>query len=145
MARPAKPKGHGALYEAWARWLADPSGSVGGSAASMLARWMDAKGFIVFGSGGGSSVPAGALNCAERRIEVAVYALGKEKQIQADVLRLEYDAGSNEVVTRLKIRSYSPSLPQIDKALCLGLSLRTYVRHLTAARAFVERRLGVTP
>ena len=42
------------LLEAWARWLADTRCSLGGGGGSLLARWMDAKGHLIFGGGGGS-------------------------------------------------------------------------------------------
>lgn len=129
-----------AWLEQWARWLASPdcAATLGGG-PSLLARWMDARGQIVFGSGSGSSVPADAR---ETRIELEVLRIGRANQLREDVLRLEYDAGWWLVVNRRGLRGYDPrGATGLTKALHLGISLRTYRTRLAEARAELVERL----
>jgi hypothetical protein len=131
------------LLEAWARWLADDRGGLGGTGASMLARWMDAKGHLIFGGGSGSGGP---LDDMETRIEAAVHEMGKACQMRADVLRLEYAAGWWQVAARLGLKGYDPrGLTQLHNALHLGVSVRTYRTRLAEARAYVAEKLGRKP
>ncbi len=126
------------LLEAWARWLATPGG-LPGSPRSLLARWMDGKGHLVFGGGPGGM----PLDAMEVRIEEAVREMGKANQLREDVLRLEYSAGWRVVVERRGMRGYDPrGLNQMQQALHLGIGLRTYKLRLAEARAHVADRLG---
>lgn len=126
------------LLEAWARWLATPGGLPGAS-CSLLARWMDGKGHLVFGGGPGGM----PLDAMEVRIEEAVCEMGKANQLREDVLRLEYSAGWRVVVERRGMRGYDPrGLNQMQQALHLGIGLRTYKLRLAEARAHVADRLG---
>jgi len=133
-----------ALLEGWARWLdAAVSGAVEGAPRSLLARWMDAKGHLIF-SGGAPGSPV--LDTVEARIELAVRELGGSCQLAEDVLRLEYVAGWWRVVERRGLRGYDPrGLKQLQNAIHLGVSVRTYRLRLAEARAYVAERLGRRP
>lgn len=126
------------LLEAWARWC--HSGGVGlGSGLSMLARMIDGKGLITFGSGG----PSGPLDAMEVRIEAVVMALAKADQLNADILRLEYCAGWAAVAQRRGLTDYDPlGMGQLENAHCLGVSVRTYRRRLAESREAIARELG---
>ena len=126
------------LLEAWARWL-DAPGGLPTAGRSLLARWMDGKGHLVFGAGPGG-MPIDAM---EVHIEEAVREMGKANQLREDVLRLEYGAGWRVVVERRGMRGYHPrGLNQMQQALHLGIGLRTYKLRLAEARAHVADRLG---
>lgn len=132
-----------ALLESWARWCARDDGGfdLGASGRTILARWMDSKGDLLFGGGLGASVPADHI---ESLIDEAVHILGLADPLAADVLRLEADAGWGKVVERRGIRGYSPiNARQLEKALALGVSLRTYKGRLAKAREFVAARIKV--
>lgn len=127
------------LLEAWAGWLVASATGAEGVPRSLLARWMDAKGHLVFGGGSGG-VP---LDTVEARIEDAVRDMGRENPLREDVLRLEYAAGWWLVVVRRGLRGYDPcGLTQLQNALHLGVSLKTYKRRLAEARADVAKTLG---
>jgi hypothetical protein len=131
------------LLESWARWCDSPSDvvSYGGSGGSMLARLIDTRGDLNFGGGGG---PAGPVDTIETNIEMAVVSLGAQNQLAADVLRLECVAGWWQVTSRRGIRGYDPrGLGQLQNALALGISVRTYRRRLAEAREYVAQRLKV--
>lgn len=123
-----------AWLEQWARWLAEPCQAAPlGGGRSMLARWMDSRGELTFGSGGGASTPADGI---ETRIELAAVQIGRADPLREAVLRLEHDAGWWQVVRTRGIKGYDPrGLCQLQKALHLGVSLRTYKRRLAEARA----------
>lgn len=127
------------LLEAWARWLADTRCSLGGGGDSMLARWMDAKGHLIFSGGGGSREPVDTL---ESRIEIAVVEMGKADPLREDVLRLEYGAGWARVVARRGLVDYDTRSTQLQNALHLGVSVRTYRSRLAEAREHVATKLG---
>lgn len=125
------------LLEAWARWC-HSGGVVPGSGASMLAKMIDGKGLITFGSGGGSA----PMDSIEARIEAAVMKMAAENQDRADVLRLECRAGWFRVSQRRGLVNFDPSgLLQIDMAHALGMSLRTYKRRLAEAREEIIQEL----
>jgi hypothetical protein len=130
------------LLERWARWCDSPSDACsGGSGGSMLARLIDTRGDLMFGGGGG---PSGPVDTIETNIEMAVVSLGAQNQMAADVLRLECVAGWWQVTARRKIRGYDPrGLGQLQNALALGVSVRTYRRRLAEAREYVAQRLKV--
>lgn len=65
----------------------------------------------------------------ELRIEQAVSQLVKQNAIQAQILRTEYSPRR------------SGEASQTSRALALELSLRTYQRHLKAAKDFVSKAL----
>lgn len=128
------------LFEAWARWCAN--GAYMSGSSSLLARWMDGRGHMVFGSGGAPSVLDYPV---EERIEAAVMSIARDDLLSADVLRLEYSAGYPRVVRRRRIRGYDPrNIGQAEKALALGVSVRTYRRRLAIGREYVEWRLAET-
>lgn len=123
------------LFELWARWCYGGSSS-NMAGPSLLARWMDSKGHIVFGASS-----AGPTNSVEERIEAAVFALSTREPMTARVLRWEHGVGS-EVWGWRGDDDNAKALTQADKAQALGISLRTYRRRLAAARAEVEARLA---
>lgn len=128
------------LLEAWARWLADTRCALSGGGGSMLARWMDAKGHLIFGSSSGGS--SEIRDEIEGRIEVAVVAMGRACQLREDVLRLEYAAGYMRVVKRRALVGYEIGGTQLQNALALGVSVRTYRQRLAEARAHIAELLG---
>lgn len=121
------------LFELWARWCVS-GGTQPGAAPSLLARWMDNKGHMVFGAGG-----CGPTDAVEERIEAAVLAISMTEPLTAKVLRFEYGVWSGAGEWRGK---EAKALKQADKADALNVSLRTYRRRLAAGRAAVEARLG---
>lgn len=125
-------------YELWAQWC--DSGGVASAGRSMLAKLIDNKGELFFGSAGGSSEPFDSIEAA---IESLVVALAVTEPLCADVLRLEYDAGWYLVAHRRRIKDYDPrSIGQFEKAAALGVSFATYKRRLSEARAIIETQLG---
>lgn len=120
----------------WARWVVSHGQESG--APSLLARWMDGKGYIVFG--GGSSEPADLI---ETLIESAVLKMATDKPLHADVLRLEFCAGCYGVAQRRGIKGYDPrSMNQTKHALALGMSVRTYRTRLAEAKHIVNEALN---
>ena len=121
----------------WARWTcADQSAPAG---RTMLAKLIDNKGELFFGGGGSSGPQTGGIECA---IEAAVLSLFTADPLNADVLRMEYNAAWWLVAARRGIAQYDPrGADQYNKAHALGISLRTYERRLKAARAFIEPNL----
>lgn len=130
------------LLESWARWCDSPSDACsGGGGGSMLARLIATRGELVFG---GSGHAGGPVDTIETNIEMAVVTLGAENPLAADVLRLECVAGWWQVTARRGIRGYDPrGLGQLQNALALGVSVRTYRRRLAEAREYVAQRLKV--
>ncbi|MSU98448.1 hypothetical protein EB795_31790 [Pseudomonas mandelii] len=126
-----------AALDLWARWsCADQTASAG---RSMLAKLIDNKGELFFGGGGSSGPQTGGIECA---IEAAVLSLFAADPLNADVLRLEYNAAWWLVAGRRGIEHYDPrGADQYNKAHALGISLRTYERRLSAARAVIESKL----
>ena len=126
-----------AALELWARWsCADQSVSVG---RSMLAKLIDNKGELFFGGSVSGGSTADAVECA---IEAVVLSLFAADPLNADVLRMEYNAAWWLVAARRGIEQYDPrGADQYNKAHALGISLRTYERRLKAARAFTETKL----
>lgn len=126
--------------ESWARWCEGGSvGVLGGGGASFLSRWMANKGHMVFGTSASSSSPN---DTQEGRIHAIVVRLGTEDQLCADVLRLEYGAGWDEVCRRRQLHDYDPrGLNQMQKALHLGISVRTYKGRLKVARDAIKLEL----
>lgn len=129
------------LLEEWARWVEGGAGVLGGGGKSLLARFMDTKGHIVFG---GSSARAAGLGPEEREatVERLVLGLFMTNPMAADVLRLEHAAGWYQVAARRGLKGYDPrGLDQLHKADHLGISLRTYTRRLGEARLHLEQGL----
>lgn len=127
--------------DAWARWVVD--GRQERMPPSLLARWMDGKGHIVFG--GGTSLPADVL---ETVIEAAVVKMATTHPLRADVLRLEFGAGCYAVAERRGIKGYDPrNMSQTKHALALGMSVRTYRTRLAEAKTLVHQALtaALTP
>lgn len=128
--------------ESWARWV-DRGGFAAPAGRSMLAQLIDGKGEILFHNKGGSREP---LEARELRIEGVVLRLAEASLLRADVLRLECGAGAWAVCKRRGIRGYDfeHDMGQFGRAHALGISLRTYERHLAAARAAIADELGIT-
>lgn len=129
-----------ALLDAWALWSARVFEGMGGGGASLLARWMDSKGHLIFSGG----APAGrsGYDCVEARIDSTVAQMAVADLLTADVLRLEYAAGWWSVAYRRGLNDYTPhGMGQLQNALALNISLRTYRRRLAQARAAVESAL----
>ena len=122
--------------DAWARWTVSHGQETG--APTMLARWMDGKGHIVFG--GGSSESADLI---ETLIEAAVFKMATTHPLRADVLRLEFSAGCYAVAARHGITSYDPrNMSQAKHALALGMSVRTYRSRLAEAKTTINDTLA---
>lgn len=124
----------------WARWSCEDQSAPAGR--SMLAKLIDNKGELFFGGGGSSGPQTGGIECA---IEAAVLSLFAADPLNADVLRLEYNAAWWLVAARRGIKQYDPrGADQYNKAHALGISLRTYERRLKAARTFIEPKLRLS-
>lgn len=124
----------------WAIWC-HSGGVLPTTGRSMLAKLIDNKGEIFFGGAPVSSGPADSL---EAKIEGAVLTMFAADALRADVLRLEYDAGSWFVTQRRGIEDYEPEgIGQFEKAHALGVSLRTYKSRLAEAREKIATLLGV--
>lgn len=127
-----------ALLQAWAVWCDGDSGMLGGG-TSMLAKLIDGKGQILFGSSGGASSPRDAV---EARIEAAVMAMAAKSPDRADVLRMEYSAGWWGVCERRKIKGYDPrGTNQLKRSQAMTMSLRTYKRRLAEATNDIKTHL----
>jgi len=128
--------------EKWARWTAGVGSGLGGG--SILARWMDSKGHLIFGSSSGPKKdPIDALEAA---IEACVLQLAQANLLAADVLRLECGAGTDYVLSRRGIRGCDlTNATSLRKAVVLGISARSYRRHLTTARQAVAVALNLEP
>lgn len=68
------------------------------------------------------------LYCVEFEIEQAVSLLAQSSTTKAHVVRHEYNIRHQRMT-------------QFDKAVAVGLSLRTYQRHLKAAKDFITEHL----
>lgn len=124
--------------EQWARWTAGLGASLGGG--SILARWMDSKGHLIFGSSSGPKKDP--IDDWEAAIEACVLRLAQTNLLAADVLRLEHDAGIDNVLSRRGIQGYDPiNATSVRRARALGISDRSYRRHLTTAREAVATAL----
>lgn len=126
------------VLESWSDWC--HRGRIDGGVATgrtMLAKLIDNKGEIFFGGGGGGCVvPADDIECrVEGRVVAMVMATDAgDALLRADVLRLEFDAGAWDVCQRRGIRGLNAATAtQYEKALALGISLRTYNRRLAEA------------
>lgn len=129
-----------ARLDLWSMW--SESGLAQSPGRTMLAKLIDNKGEIFFGGSAGSD---GTAYSVESDIEAAVVAMAAIDPLQADVLRLEYDAGWWEVCARRGISSYRPAgIGQFEKSAALGIGLATYKRRLSAALETVKTHLGVS-
>lgn len=127
------------LLEAWARWC-DSGGVVQGGGSSMLAKMIENKGLMLFGTGGGGQP---IIDCIETKIEGVVMKMATQNSLRADVLRLEYCAGWPAVVKRRCLPGYDPKgMGQFENANVLGVSVRTYRRQLAAARELLASELA---
>lgn len=128
----------GAL-ELWARWSVPEAQR--GTGRTMLAKLIENKGEIFFGGSG--SAHGGPLDSLEVLIESAVMKMAAADPMRADVLRLECGAAWWQVAARRKIEDYDPrGMGRFEKALALGISLRTYRRRLDEAKTIIETLLG---
>lgn len=122
----------------WARWVV--SGGQESAAPSLLARWMDGKGHIVFGSG--STDPADVIETIIEASVLRMFATDALGQLRADVLRLEFGAGSHQVATRRGIKGFDPRTnSQAKMAEAMGISYRTYRRRLAEAKKIINDAL----
>lgn len=129
-----------ALLDAWALWSARIFEGMGGGGGSLLARWMDSKGHLIFS--GSAPASRSGYDCVEACIDSAVAQMAVADLLTADVLRLEYAAGWWSVASRRGLDDYTPQgMGQLQHALALNISLRTYRRRLAQARAAVESAL----
>lgn len=118
--------------ELWARWCSQPDRSSG---RSPLARWMDAQGEWIAGSG----EPIFDL---EENIEASVMQLATHNPLAAQALRLETGALPPE--NTLSIQGASTNMPkksQASRAEMLGVTLRQYRYALSKARSAVQESL----
>lgn len=128
----------GAL-ELWARWSVPDAQR--GTGKTMLAKLIDNKGELIFGGSGSAS--GGPADSLELLIEAAVMKMFSADPMRADVLRLECGAAWWQVAGRRGIKDYDPrGLGHFEKALALGISLRTYRRRLAEAKTIIETALG---
>lgn len=127
------------LLEAWVRWC-HAGGILPAMGASTIAKLMENKGNITFGSGGHQHAPI--IDSVEANIEAIVMNMAHQHPLQADVLRLEYGAGWTAVAQRQSLRGYhSTNMGQFEKAQALGVSVRTYRRYLATAREQLTKKL----
>ena len=115
-----------ALFEVWARWAISGVGISSGS--SVLARLMAS---IEPAARSGSNMMG--LECVGEQVEHAIAMIAVNKRILADVLRAEYCEIAEDGGKELR--------DQNRKANSLGLSLRTYQRHLKQAKEQVLEQL----
>ena len=125
-----------ALFEAWARWCFSGGGSMD-TAPTVLARWMESKGHVVFGGSGGQP-----SDTVEERIEAAVVGIASKDAMTAKVLRFEYGIWSGAGEWRDQRDPDQKTLTQADKAARLRLGLRTYKRRLANGREIVATALA---
>lgn len=119
----------------WARWVV--SGGQEKAAPSLLARWMAGKGHIVFGSG--SSDPADVIETIIESTVMRMFAADALGELRADVLRLEFGAGSHQVAARRAIKGFDPRThSQAKMAEAMGITYRTYRRRLAEAKKTVN-------
>ncbi|HAS6087734.1 hypothetical protein [Vibrio vulnificus] len=117
------------LMEMWARWV--HHGGVLPSSASLMEVMIANKGVMCFGSGGKKSP---VVDCVEADIEAALMQLAQTKPTVAKAVRVHYGA--------IRLRGVSPDSDQATIAHALGVSLRTYRRHLAQGREHIQRSLG---
>lgn len=105
------------LFDSWARWVHKGGLLPGGS--SIMAKMIEGKGFIQFGSGGGRAL---SPDCIEAKIECALMGLSQTNPQAVALFRLEHGA--------LRQKGFDPQQTQLRKAHALGISVRTYRRRL---------------
>lgn len=126
--------------EKWARWTLGVGSGMG--ASSILARWMDSKGHLIFG--GSSGAKKDPIDDLEAAIEACVLRLAQTDPWAADVLRLECGAGIEAVIERRGVTRYDPIGAGAERrAKALGISDRSYRRHLNTARQAVATALNL--
>lgn len=116
------------IVEAWARWC--HQGKLMPVGSSIMSRFIENKGHITFGSGGTS---APIIDCIESDIELALMALNDRDPDAVMLFRLEHGA--------LRMNKFDPTKPQLEKAACLGISVRTYRRRLAKCKEHVLTQL----
>ncbi|MCG6268291.1 hypothetical protein [Vibrio furnissii] len=117
------------IMEMWARWV--HQGGVLPSSASLMEIMIANKGVMCFGSGGKKSP---VVDGVEARIESALMALAADKPMVAKVVRIHYGA--------IRVPGVGPDATQLDIALKLNLSLRTYRRYLAQGREHITQSLA---
>lgn len=116
------------LLESWARWVSQDGTLSGGQ--SMLSKLIDNKGMVFYGATNASPL----IDCIEARIEARLMQLYNEHAQHVELLRLEYGA--------VQVKGVNPSDSQTAKAHAMGMSLRTYQRHLSVIKTLVFQQLG---
>lgn len=117
------------IMEMWARWV--HQGGVLPSSASLMEIMIANKGVMCFGSGGKKGPVVDGI---EARIESALMALAADKPMVAKVVRIHYGA--------IRVPGVGPDATQLDIALKLNLSLRTYRRYLAQGREHITQSLA---
>lgn len=117
-----------ARLDLWARWIARGCNASGAGFASMLDMMITTR--CQFNGGGGT--PNDSI---ETHVEGALAALTLVDEKAAFVARVEY--GPYWIYTN------TPAKTQIDRAHAIGMSVRTYKRHLTRGRAFLTDYLKI--
>ncbi|OEF50995.1 hypothetical protein A1OW_10360 [Enterovibrio norvegicus] len=115
------------IMDMWARWV--QGGQLVSGYRSLTSVMIENKGVMSFGSGGGR----GPCDGIEARIEASLMVLAQTNAPAVEAIRIEYAA------------KHLPGLPldapQADKAMRLGVSLRTYRYRLKAGRTHVMETL----
>lgn len=116
------------VMEMWARWV--HQGGYLPASASLMEVMIANKGVMCFGSGGKKSPVVDGI---EARIESALMAIAGDKPMVAKVVRIHYGA--------IRVPGLGPDATQLEIALKLNLSLRTYRRYLAQGREHIQRSL----
>lgn len=116
------------VFENWSRWV-HQGGLVAGY-RSMMSVMIANQGVISFGGGGRASP---IVDCVEADIEAALMNLAQQSPKSAEVLRVHYGVK--------RVGGLSADALRSDKALALGISVKTYESHLTKAKKHVIKAL----
>ncbi|MGL4755211.1 MAG: hypothetical protein ACRCXB_22865 [Aeromonadaceae bacterium] len=119
----------------WALWC--HTGKVQ-APKSLMSRLMENKGVFNFGSAGGSRGP---VNSIEERIESAVTKLAAQDLFTADVIRLEFGAGWQNVIKRRRLILKWKDSTQATRAEALKVCERTYRNKLNIGLLFILNEL----
>lgn len=115
------------IMERWAIWCQD--GGILPGYRSIMNEMINNHGVMVFGSGGGRDP---RVDCIEAEIEAIIAKLAQLDLKTVEVLRTQYNVRN---VRRL----YDAN--QSEKALFMGISLRTYTSRLKMGRDFILMNL----
>ncbi len=124
--RNSREKELDAYLELWARWV--HSGAIRRSTSIM--QIIMEQGSFARGCSGSRAL---VTDCIELTIESSLLRLKEQNKDAVLVCRYEYGA--------LNIKNLPVEASRVDRALRLGMSLRTYNRRLADARAWLTRCL----